>query len=63
MSAFDGKSIKDAVMKAPQFKRPPNTTDEEWVVSIMENTHYDLETMKAIITDHVKGKPQLCGEM
>jgi len=41
-------------MSIPQFRRPKNATDEEWVVCIMENVGYDRETMKQIVTNKIR---------
>jgi hypothetical protein len=41
-----GKRVKDAIMLALLLKPPKNSTQEAWVVSIMENHKYDLRRMR-----------------
>ena len=38
--------MKDAVMKASQFKRPKDSTQEQWMVSILEKNKYQLKRLK-----------------
>jgi hypothetical protein len=42
-----GKHVKYTVMKASQFKRPKNSTEEEWIVSIMKANKYKLKRMRS----------------
>ena len=48
-----GKHVKDAVMKAPQFKRPKDSTQEQWVVSILEKNQYTLKKLKTAMASKV----------
>ena len=41
-----GKHVKVAVMKASQFKQPRNSTQEQWIVSILENSKYKLKRLR-----------------
>ena len=44
-----------AILQAPQFQPPENATEAQWVLSIMEKSGYDLETMKQTIADSIGG--------
>lgn len=48
------KYIKDAILSTPQFKRPENATEEEWVVSIMENVSYSPDIMKQTMANKIR---------
>jgi hypothetical protein len=41
-----GKHVKAAVMKASPFKQPKNSTQEQWIVSILENNKYKLKRLR-----------------
>jgi hypothetical protein len=40
-------------MKASQFKRPKNSTEEEWIVSIMKANKYDLKRMRNAMSGRI----------
>jgi hypothetical protein len=44
-----GKRVKDAVMQAPQF-RQPWLSEEQWVVSILEENKYKLKRLRTAMT-------------
>jgi hypothetical protein len=52
------KSIKDLIVQAPQFARPENSTEEEWIVCIMNESGYSLERMKKTVFERVKGEDE-----
>jgi hypothetical protein len=48
--------IKETVLKPSEFKKLSNekTTEEKWIVSIMEKCNYDYETMKQTMENELK---------
>jgi hypothetical protein len=48
------RQVKDSVMKASQFKQPTDTTQDKWLVSIIENFGYDLGRMRTAMSKSMR---------
>jgi hypothetical protein len=50
-----GKAVKDAIMTSAKFARPKDSTDEQWIVSILQKSKYSLDYLRLIMAQKTRG--------